>query len=1314
MNENDAYIFEVETPANWVFPRGQTWIAGWFLSKTSARYLDMRLWIDGRVFYGIFGQARPDIELKHRGHAGLPHAGFSFLVGPHRGAKLLRLEVLDHGHNWVEIWRQPIKAPHGRGSSRPLLDPLQLPDVIATLLKARRAEPAADLGPLAQRLAVEASGEVLNVHPSPPFWGMLEEPSHLGHSQFGTLVSAGWLIHEKLRITRLIGSMDALVENDILHGRPRHSGDALKLFPEHPQAAHSQFFGLVNLNDNLPDPAAFRIYAELEDGTRHLVFHRRFRQMSCNRKEQPFPEFHLAIFWEAVCLLRAACHAQRIRLGDFNGFWPAAYLAYREYSQKAQRHLPHLTAEPYQRWIENNRLAPALLATMQQSARRLNASGPKLALLVDLRDTTPLQLRELADSLKAQLYARWELWFIVPHKSSSVLDWMTRYLCGKDQRLQRRRIKRGSKYPSGLNAAVSASSATHFAVIPGHARLSPDALLHVAEALQADPQLKLLYSDEDRMEDDGRRHTPAMKGEWNPELALSGLFPGQLAFYAKAALAPDPLFRDEYAQVPDYDLLLRLADTLTPAEVKHLPFVTYHARATVPLAIDLAHPSIDQARRALNETFARRRWPAEAFLPPAAHGNRRRLHQPRWSRDLLAQHPVTVVIPTRDRLHLLEECVELLGETVDWRYVKLIIVDDHSRDLDVSHYLATIQRRTDMSCRVVRPADRSAPFNYSHLMNLALPLIDTPLVLHLNNDVNALEPGWLEDMVGWITRPGVGAVGAKLIYPDRTLNHVGVIIGPHGGLADTPFARKAEAAVPELEWHSTARDVSAVIGGCMLTRTDLYRQLGGFNETEFGVAYNDVDYCLRLLQAGHRIVQSPQAKLMHWGSATRGVTYDEAEHIAFLGRHPGFHDPQVSPALQLVDGTLQPKPTHYGHVARAGKLRVLLITHNLNLEGAPLFLLEYAEWLGQQAGFDLEVLTCADGPLRDNYEKLGARITLMDRHRIFNVADRPQFEARVTELLGTLDLARIDLVVCNTLMNFWGVHLARLARKPSLLYIHESTSIQRFFQKSFPLHLHPLVEEALAGATRSLFLCTATENYYKDHDQRGNFRIVPSWIRLDAIKAFEAAHTRAALRRKYGYGEHEVIIANIGTVCERKGQHTFIRAVQLLQDLLPRDRTYRYLLVGGREGVYLDLLKADLKDLGVQHLDIIPETRDAYDFFRLADLFVCSSFEESFPRVVLEAMAFRVPIVSTDVHGIPDMVKDRVEAWLGKPGDHLALARLIKTCLDKERSGKSFAPTAYSKVLRYYSYERVLPYHVSLAREAVLDHDFATPAIGPG
>ncbi|MEO6568308.1 MAG: glycosyltransferase, partial [Opitutaceae bacterium] len=141
-----------------------------------------------------------------------------------------------------------------------------------------------------------------------------------------------------------------------------------------------------------------------------------------------------------------------------------------------------------------------------------------------------------------------------------------------------------------------------------------------------------------------------------------------------------------------------------------------------------------------------------------------------------------------------------------------------------------------------------------------------------------------------------------------------------------------------------------------------------------------------------------------------------------------------------------------------------------------------------------------------------------------------------------------------------------------------------------------------------------------------------------------------------------------------------------------------------RPSAYLEMLMADIRALGVTNIDVIPETRDVYDFFVLSDLFVCSSFEESFPRVLLEAMAFRTPIVSTDVHGIPEIVRNRAEAYLMPPGDAALTSQLMQTCLAKERSGKSFTGPAYSKVLRYYDYDRVLPFHADLAREAFLDN----------
>jgi glycosyltransferase involved in cell wall biosynthesis len=346
--------------------------------------------------------------------------------------------------------------------------------------------------------------------------------------------------------------------------------------------------------------------------------------------------------------------------------------------------------------------------------------------------------------------------------------------------------------------------------------------------------------------------------------------------------------------------------------------------------------------------------------------------------------------------------------------------------------------------------------------------------------------------------------------------------------------------------------------------------------------------------------------------------------------------------------------------------------------------------------------------LRPAFEALGARITVIKLGDIFGSESAEIFQQRVRAVGQQIDWPKIDLVICNTLVSFWGVHLAVQANKPSLLYIHESNSIFRFFERTLPLSLHFLVGQAFEQTTRALFLCQATRAYYEDHNRSNNFQIVTSWIRLDDIEAFRRTHNRAALRRKHGIAEDEIVIANIGTVCERKGQHIFLRAIDHFNHHHGPRGKFRFIMVGARAGIYLDLLKRDLARLGLPNVTLIPETSDVFDFFVAADLFVCTSYEESFPRVVMEAMAFRTPIVSTNVHGIADLIGQRQDGYLVPPGDPVALSQMMWTCLAKERSGKSLTPTAYSKILRYYDYAKVLPQHVALAHVAVHVHGNST------
>jgi len=1274
VNENDSYIFDVELPTAWVFAGEPTWISGWFLSKTGASFSDIRALIGGVPHLGILGLPRPEIEQKHRGFTGLPHAGFSLQIRPPLGATEIRLELLDAGGRWVEILRIPIQVKQGPKSGGQL-NPGVVPDQLRKLLQARRADPAASLAPLARRLAIESAVVPLETLPNPPFFGALEKPLLTGGSQFGKLNVEGWIIHQEQSIRRLVASTHPLVENEMDYGN-RERAEAGQMFPNHPYAARSQYFGMVDIDERAGDPVCLKIFADLEDGTRHLVFVRRFYQRGCAQMERPLPAFSRAVFMECALALASACRAEGIRLGKMGDYWRECRFAFGLFKRFAPASLAHLQRspdDPYADWQHAHALTPKRRQLLEAVTKKLETTGPRFVLLVDTRGCAEAQLNALTDSLKQQIYPHWEKSFI----SADAAD-----------------------FNRALNSALHAAKGTHVALLPGHSRLSPNALAEIADALAANPALELVYTDEDRMGDTGTRRDPVFKPDWSPALADSGLFPGQLSVIRRDRLVELGSFRPGYDRVPWFDVLLRLGDRLRAEQVAHLPFIGHHAGGTNETPP--SDPSVEQARLALADAAQRRGRSTAPFLPEAGHHRQIRYHQFRPEPGILARLPVTIVIPTRDRLHLLQECVELLEETVDWRHAKLVIADDHSRDADAVRYLELIQQRTDLRCVVVRPADRAAPFNYSHLVNLALPHLDTPLVLHLNNDVNALEPGWLEEMATWFLQADVGVVGAKLVYPDKTLNHTGIIIGPHGGLADTPFAKVDPREVP-VEWHAAAREVSAVTGACLLTRTALYRELGGFDEQDFGVAYNDVDYCLRVRAAGQRVVYTPQAQLMHWGSATRGVTFDDAEHIAFVQRYPAFKDPYLSAHLRLADNRLRCAASAPAESTRAGQLRLLLLTHNLNLEGAPLFLLEYATWMARETGFTLEVLASQDGPLRGAFEALGAHITVIDATSLYSSPDEDTFHQRLGEIKQGLDWDQIDLVVCNTLVSFWGVHLAARAGKPSLFYIHESSTLFRFFEQKLELGLHPLVAQAFQSATRALFLCQATRAYYDDLNVHGNFRLVPSWIKLDDIESFRAAHDRAAMRRKHGFADDETVIANIGTVCERKGQHIFLRAIEHFNRQGHRGK-FRFVLVGARPGIYLDLLQRDLARLALPNVTLVPETREVFDFFVAADQFVCTSYEESFPRVVMEAMAFRTPIVTTDVHGIAEMIGQRQQGYLVPPGDHLALSRMMWTCLAKERSGKSLAPTAYSKALRCYDHRKVLPHHVALAREAVLAH----------
>jgi len=375
---------------------------------------------------------------------------------------------------------------------------------------------------------------------------------------------------------------------------------------------------------------------------------------------------------------------------------------------------------------------------------------------------------------------------------------------------------------------------------------------------------------------------------------------------------------------------------------------------------------------------------------------------------------------------------------------------------------------------------------------------------------------------------------------------------------------------------------------------------------------------------------------------------------------------------------------------------VTLITHNLNFEGAPLFLLEYAEHLADK-GIKLAVISAAEGPLRSRFEALAATVAIVDPAPLLKSANARELRANLQALGRRIDLTRADLVVANTLSAYWGVHVARLAGRRSLFYIHESTTPDTFYFGYMAPATLPVVKETFALASHVSFLTDATRRYYLPHLLPANHSINPGWIDLRRVDRYRAENPRRKLKAALGLSPDKRLIVNVGTVCNRKGQHIFVRAADLLWRRAPELASQcEFLMIGGRDSAYDNAIHDLLGQLKRDNLRVIKEAPEPYAYYGAADLFVCSSYEESFPRVVLEAMAFSLPIVSTDVHGIPEMARADREAILIPAGDSSAQADAMIRVLSDENLARSLARHARARVRDFYDAAALLPRHLAL------------------
>ncbi len=560
----------------------------------------------------------------------------------------------------------------------------------------------------------------------------------------------------------------------------------------------------------------------------------------------------------------------------------------------------------YEKWCQQHETLEA--ADRQAIAHHIASfvARPVFSVVMPVYDPPEGLLAKAIQSVLDQIYPHWEL-CIADDASTQphVREVLERYGT-LDSRIKVAYRQTNGHICEASNTAVDLATGEFVALFDHDDVLSPLALYEVAAEVDEHPGAQFIYSDEDKIDVEDRRFDPYFKPDWNPDLNHGQNYTSHLSVYRTDLIRALGGFRKGYEGSQDWDLLLRAIDRIPASSIRHIPKLLYHWRA-VPgsTAFQLTEKSypVEAARMALEDHFKRLGQLVDIQPVPGDHW---RIKYP-----LPAPPPfVSLIIPTRNALKLVQQAVQSILAKTDYPGFEVIIVDNGSDDPDTIAFLGRIQK-DDPRVRVISYRE---PFNYSAINNRAVREARGDVIGLLNNDVEAINGGWLAEMVSQAVRPGIGAVGAMLYYPLNTVQHAGVVLGL-GGVAGHPFKEFPRGDQGQKNRLRLVQNYSAVTAACLLVRKDRFLEVGGLNEKDLSIAFNDVDLCCKLIKAGYRNLWTPHAELYHHESATRGVEdtpekkarfQSEIDYMMNTWADLLMADPAYNPNLTLVGEDFSP------------------------------------------------------------------------------------------------------------------------------------------------------------------------------------------------------------------------------------------------------------------------------------------------------------------------------------------------------------------------------------------------------------------------
>jgi glycosyltransferase involved in cell wall biosynthesis len=567
----------------------------------------------------------------------------------------------------------------------------------------------------------------------------------------------------------------------------------------------------------------------------------------------------------------------------------------RHYSEL--RTLPAVTEEnPYQQWINKNEAVP--FREVMDNLKSF-ALQPLISMVVPVYNPDKQFLIDCIESVINQSYPNWQLCLAddkspLPH----VREVLEAYQA-KDKRVKTVFRSQNGHISAASNSALEVASGEWTALLDHDDLLHEHALYHVVKTVNENPDVEFIYSDEDKIDEQGKRIDPHFKSDWNLDLLYSQNYVSHLGVYKTNIIKKIGGFRLGYEGSQDYDLLLRYSREIDQENIIHIPKVLYHWRmveGSTALASGEKSYTTDAGIKALQEHF--KALGKDVSVEQGAGPN---MYKVNWA---IKDEPlVSLIIPTYNGYEITKQAIDSILEKTTYSNYEILLVDNNSNDPIALEYFEELDQHEKIS--VLR---YPYPFNYSAINNFAAKQAKGKIIGLVNNDVEVINPEWLTEMASNSQRDDVGCVGAMLYFENDTIQHAGVIIGIGGvgGHSHKHFKRDADGYFSRLK---VVQNLSAVTAACLLVRKDVFEQVNGLNEQDLTVAFNDVDFCLKVQKAGYRNLWTPYAELYHHESISRGAE-DNPDKVARFNKEVDYMkdtwrtdkkpDPCYNPNLSLI------------------------------------------------------------------------------------------------------------------------------------------------------------------------------------------------------------------------------------------------------------------------------------------------------------------------------------------------------------------------------------------------------------------------------